>query len=96
MAGPAHFDDTSTDYERLEAELLAQDRDAASVATADIDDAAAQNRVSKLVDAAVVTPVPEDRILVHNPSGTAFDSATQLAVFHCGWTAARNADESDE
>jgi len=96
MAGPDPHDDTSADHEQLEIELLAQDRDAASVATADVDDATAQRLVSDLVDADVVTPVPEDQILVHEPSGTVFDSATQLAVFHRGWTAGRDADAGGE
>jgi len=44
----------------------------------------------------VVTPVPGKRVFVHEPSGTAFDSSTQLAVFHQGWTAARNTDKEGE
>ncbi|ERG93601.1 hypothetical protein, partial [Haloquadratum walsbyi] len=86
MPGSDPHDDTSADYEQF-----AQDRDAASVDTADIDDTTAQNLVSDLVDADVVTPVPEDQVLIHEPSGTAFDSSTQLAVFHRGWTAGRDA-----
>jgi hypothetical protein len=35
-----------------------------------------------LINADMVTAVPEDRIFVHEPSGTAFESTTQLAVFH--------------
>ncbi|ELZ16937.1 death-on-curing family protein [Natrinema thermotolerans DSM 11552] len=42
--------------------------------TADIDDATARNLVSDLADEDIVTPVPEGRVLVHEPSGTAFDS----------------------
>ena len=64
--------------------------------TADIDDTTAQSQINELLDADVVTPVPEDRVLVHEPSGTAFDSPTQLAVFHRGWTAASAAGEEDE
>lgn len=89
-------DDTSTDYEQLEKELLAQDRDASGVATADIDDATARNLVSELVDAGIVTPVPEAQVLFHEPSSTAFDSTTQLAVFHNGWTAALDSGEEDK
>mgnify|MGYP007091083067 CR=1 FL=1 len=96
MAGPDPHDDTSADHEQLETELLAQDRDAASVDTADVDDGTAQRLVSDLVDADVVTPIPEDQVLVHGPSGTAFDSSTQLAVFHRGWTAGRDADAEAE
>jgi hypothetical protein len=44
----------------------------------------------------VVTPVPDKRVFVHEPSGTAFGSSTQLAVFHQGWTAACNADKEGE
>jgi hypothetical protein len=96
MPDPDPHDDTSVDYEQFETELLAQDRDVAGVDTADIDDTMARSLVDDLVDADVVTPVPEDRVLVHEPSGTAFDSATQLAVYHRGWTAAINADEEAE
>ncbi|EMA65359.1 hypothetical protein C470_00015 [Halorubrum distributum JCM 13561] len=96
MPGPDPHDDTSRDYEQFEKELLAQDRDAAGVDTADIDDTTAQRLVSDLVDADVVTSVPEDQVLVHEPSGTAFDSTTQLAVFHRGWTAGRDADGEGE
>lgn len=91
MSDPDSIDDTSADYEQFEAELLAQDQDAASSVTADIDDSEARNMVRELVDADVVIPVPENCVLVHGPSGTAFDSSTQLAVFHQGWTAARDA-----
>lgn len=93
MSGSDTFDDTSADHERFEAELVAQDQDAVRVATADIDEKTARHLVSDLVDGDVVTPVPNDRVLVHEPSGGAFDSITQLAVFHNGWTAARNASE---
>ena len=96
MATPDLHDDTSVDYEQFEQALLAQDRDAARVDTADIDDTMARSVVDDLVDADVVTPVPEDSVLVHEPSGAAFDSATQLAVFHQGWTAASDAGEEDE
>ncbi|MGZ0748577.1 hypothetical protein [Haloparvum sp. AD34] len=96
MPSPDPHDDTSADYEQFEKELLAQDRDAAGVDTADVDDATAQNLVNDLVDADVVTPVPESRVLVHEPSGTAFDSIAQLAVFHRGWTAGRDADGEGE
>ena len=40
----------------------------------------------------VVTPVAEQRVLVHEPSSEAFDSITQLAVFHRGWRAATDVD----
>ena len=96
MPGPDPHDDTSRDYEQFEKELLAQDRDAAGVATADVDDATAQNLVKDLIDTDVVTPVPEDQVLVHEPSGTAFDSTTQMDVFHRGWTAGRDADAEAE
>jgi len=96
MADPDPHDDTSADYEQFEKALLAQDRDAAGVDTADIDEATTRGLVDDLIDADVVTPVPEERVLVHDPSGTSFDSATQLAVFHRGWTAGRDADAESE
>jgi len=96
MPGPDPHDDTSADYERFEKELLAQDRDAAGGDTADVDDRTAQNLINNLVDADIVTPVPEDQVLVHEPSGTTFDSTTQLAVFHRGWAAGRDADGEGE
>jgi hypothetical protein len=55
-----------------------------------IDDATARGLVDDFVDSNVVTPVPEDHVLVHEPSGAAFDSPTQIAVFHRGWRAARD------
>ena len=96
MADPDPHDDRSADYEQVEKALLAQDRDAAEVDMADVDDATAQRLISELIDAEVITPVPEDQVLVHKPSGAAFDSTTQLAVFHRGWTAARDADTEGE
>jgi hypothetical protein len=93
MTGPDAFDDTADDHERLETELLAQDRDAARPLTADVDETTARQVVSDLVDDGVVTAVAEQRVLVHEPSGEAFDSIRQLAVFHRGWTACRDADE---
>ena len=89
MTDPTAFGDTSTDHERFEAEQLAQDRDATQ-STADLTDDAARHLVSDLVDDGVVTPIAEQRVLVHDPSGKAFDSITQLAVFHRGWTAGRD------
>ena len=93
MTDPDAFDDTANDYERLETELLAQDRDAARPLTADVDETMAQQLVSDLVDDGVVTAVADQRVLVHEPSGEAFDSIRQLAVFHRGWTAGRDAAE---
>jgi hypothetical protein len=92
MTGPDTIDDTTGDYDRLETELVAQDRDAARVSTADVDEATARHLVGELVEDDVVTPIPDQRVLVHEPSGEAFDSITQLAVFHHGWQAALDAD----
>ncbi|WP_336339475.1 hypothetical protein [Haloarcula brevis] len=52
--------------------------------------------INEPVDADVVMQVPEDHVLVHEPSGFAFDSLTQLAVFHRDWTAGHNADAEEE
>ena len=93
MTGPDILDDTTDDHERLEAELVAQDRDAARVATADIDERSARRLVNDLIEDDVVTPVADQRVLVHEPSGEAFNSITQLAVFHRGWRAARDAED---
>ena len=92
MTGPDILDDTTDDYERLETELVAQDRDATRVATADIDERRARHLVNDLIEDGVVTPVAEQRVLVHEPRGEAFDSITQLAVFHRGWRAATDVD----
>lgn len=96
MTGADAIEDTSNDHERLEEELLAQDRDAARVSTADIHRLTARELVANLVEEDVVRPVPEHRILVHEPSGEAFDSIQQLGIFHRGWKAARDADEDGE
>jgi hypothetical protein len=96
MTDPATFDDSTNDHERLEAELLAQDRDVEGISTADVPEKTARHLVRDLLETDVVTPVPEQRVLVHEPSGNAFDSITQLAVFHRGWTAACDASEEAE
>ena len=96
MSGPDIHDDTADDYERFERELLAQDRDARRPSTADLDDETARQLVRELLDTGTVRPVVDQRILVHEPSGTAFESMLQLAVFHEGWTAAHDAGEADE
>ena len=96
MTGPDILDDTTDDYERLETELVAQDRDAARVSTADVDERSARRLVDELIEDDVVTPVPDQRVLVHGPSDEAFDSINQLAVFHRGWQAATDADAEDD
>ena len=95
MSGPDIHDDTADDYERFERELLAQDRDARRPSTADLDDETAQDLVRDLLDAGTVTPAVDERVLVHEPSGAAFKSLWQLAVFHEGWTAAGDAGETE-
>ena len=92
MTGPDILDDTTDDYERLETELVAQDRDASRIATADIDETTARRLVGELIEDDVVRPIAEERVLVHEPSSKPFDSITQLAVFHRGWQAALDAD----
>ena len=89
MTGSDAIDDASDDHERFETELVAQDRDANRGSTVDLDERMAHYLVSDLVDSGTVTPVPDRRVLVHEPSGEVFDSILQLAVFHRGWTAAR-------
>jgi len=96
MTGPDILDDTTDDYERLETKLVAQDPDVARVSTADLDERSAHHLVDELIEDDVVTPVPDQRILVHDPSGEGFDSIIQLAVFHRGWTAGRDADAEDD
>jgi len=96
MSGQDTIDDTTSDYDRLETELVAQDRDASRVATADVDERSARRLVGDLVEDDVVTPIPDHRILVHEPSSKPFDSITQLAVFHRGWQAATDADAEDD
>jgi hypothetical protein len=95
MTGQDIINDTTGDYDRLETELVAQDRDASRVATADIDETTARRLVGDLVEDDVVTPIPDQRVLVHEPSSTPFESITQLAVFHRGWRAATDADAED-
>ena len=96
MIGPDILDDTTDDDERLETELVAQDLDAARVSTADVNERSARRLVDELIKDDVVTPVPDQRVLVHEPSDEAFDSITQLAVFHRGWQAATDADAEDD
>ena len=95
MTGPDILDDTTADYDQLETELVAQDRDSARVAMADIDETTARRLVGELIEDDVVTPIPDQRILVHEPSSKPFKSITQLAMFHRGWQAATDADAED-
>lgn len=85
-----HTIDCGTDSGRLGTELTVRDRDVSHTSTADIDEQTAKHLVSTLLEDNVITPVSGQRALVHKPSGEAFDSITQLAVFHQGWTAARD------
>ena len=96
MSNPDRYDETTDNFGRFETKLLAQDQDAQSPSTADLDDETARQLVRELLDTGTVTPVVDQRILVHEPSGTAFESMQQLAVFHKGWTAAHDAGEADE
>ena len=95
MSGPDTHDDTADDHERFERELLAQDQDARRPSTADLDDETAQEVVRNLLDAGTVTLVVDQRVLVREPSGAAFKSLWQLAVFHKGWIAAMEAGKPD-
>jgi hypothetical protein len=82
MPGTDALDDASADHERFEAELIAQDQDAARVPVADIDERRVHFLVNDLVDDDIVAPIPDERVLVHEPSDEAFDSILQLAIFH--------------
>ena len=62
----------------------------------DLDDETVRQMVRGFLDAGTVTPVVDQRILVHEPSGTTFESLLQLAAFHERWTAAHGAGEGDE
>jgi hypothetical protein len=95
MTGPEIIDDTTADYDRVETELIAQDRDTARISTADVDERSARRLVGELIEDDVVTPIPDHRILVHEPSSKPFESITQLAVFHRGWQAATDLDTED-
>ena len=95
MTGSDTIDNTTDDHERLETELVAQDRDASRIATADIDETTARRLIGELIEDDVVTPIPDQRMLVHEPSSKPFESITQLAVFHRGWQTATDADAED-
>ena len=82
------MNDTRPDYERFERRQLAQDRDNRQVQTVDVDESRARRIVQKLREAGIVVAVPEDKCLIHRPSGEKFDSDTALAHFHRGWEAA--------
>ena len=95
MTGPDILDDTTGDYDRLDPELVAQDRDVSRVATADVDERSVRRLVDELVADDVVTPIPDQRVLVHEPSGKPCESIIHLTVFHRGWQAATDADAED-
>jgi hypothetical protein len=82
-------DATHDEHEQFERRLCATDRDIERVDTTDLDERTARELVSDLMDTGTVVAVPEQRVLVHEPSGQAFSSTTQLAVFHRGWVTGR-------
>lgn len=96
MADAENLDNTGVFAEHLENPEHAQNCDGISGSTADIDEKTARSLVSDLVDADIVAPVSRNRALLHEPSDTAFDSTTQLAVFHRGRTSGRNTDGEGE
>lgn len=83
MTGLDTRNETTAHHEWLETELLAQDRNAARVSMADVDETTAR----QLVNDSLVSAVAADRVLVHKPTGETSDAIRQLAVFHQGWTA---------
>jgi len=96
MIDPNPIDDTTDDFRRFEARLVAHDQDPTRVVTGDIGDSTARQLVTDLINRDIVTPIPGKQVFVQEPSGIAFDSSTQVAVFHRGWTAAHNADKDGE
>jgi hypothetical protein len=95
MTGPTIHDDTSDDHVRFEAERVAQDRDRSQTETADIDDRTVRQIVEDLVETGTIRPIPDEQVLVHEPSGEVFDSSLQVVVFHCGWSAACDAGDQE-
>lgn len=51
MSDPDRYDDTTDNYERVEVELLAQDRNARSPSTADLNDETARQMLRDFLDA---------------------------------------------
>ncbi|OIB57413.1 hypothetical protein [Natrialba sp. SSL1] len=96
MTGSDAINNTADDHRRLKTGLLAQDQATTYVSTADVDETTARCLVGALLEDDVVIPDSEQRVLVHEPRGEAFDSIWQLAVFHRGWTAARDSGEEDK
>jgi len=72
MTGPDILDDTTGDYERLEAELVAQNREATRVATADADGMTVHRLVGALVADDVVTPAPTN-VFSFTPAGCSLE-----------------------
>ena len=69
--------------------------DADGAAVTDIDKRRARRLVGELIEDDMVRPIPDQRVLVHNPSSEGFESIIQLAVFHRGWRAATSVDAED-
>jgi len=90
MTGPDAFDDTADDHEQFETQPVARDVDVAAsrrwTSTERLPGTPSTNRSTW-----DVTPIPEDRRFVHEPSDDVFDSTTRPAVFRRGWTAGRHA-----
>lgn len=80
---------THDDAERAERRALAKDADEQQAAgkVILIDESKAHEQVQHLMSTGVVEAVPDEQLLIHQPSGHAFKSDTALAYFHEGWTA---------
>jgi hypothetical protein len=86
MTEPDILDDTTDDYERLETELVAQDRGSARVSTADIDERSARRLVNDLIEDDVVRPIAEERD--HHACdgcGLVVDALAASPAFHAGF-----------
>jgi len=96
MSEPNRVEDTGIGSDRFERKQIARDCDAARPETADMTAAFAQELIDDLIDAGVITPVPDREVFVHEPSGEMFRSRRQIAAFHRGWATARTGGGIDQ
>jgi len=96
MSGPDIHVETANDHERFERGTTRAGSGCPAAVDGGFRRRDSPSGGSRSPRCRTVTPVVDQRILVHDPSGTAFESLLQLAVFHEGWTAAHGAGEGDE
>jgi hypothetical protein len=90
---PSIHDSTHDDHERFERRQLARDADSEPSSLVTVDESWAAQSVRALREEGVVDTIPDEKRLVHRPSGMVFRSDRALILFHHGWMVAAQNDQ---